>query len=185
MLRTSFKKAVALGLFAALTLGSGIASAQREDGEDDDDDNGDDTEQVFVGGSCENNGNVGINLGLCGLAAPISLLNILGSNEQTALAGGSVVDADEEGEDGDEDGDEDGGSCENNGNVGINLGLCGLAAPLSVLNILGENEQTALGAGGDCSNNDNVGINLGLCRISLPISVLNLLGENEQFAVTP
>ncbi len=180
MLRTSLKKAVALGLLSALTLGGGIAQAQR-DHDDDDDDDGDDTEQVFVGGSCENNGNVGINLGLCGLAAPLSLLNILGENEQTAFAGGALVDADEDGE----EGDDEGGSCENNGNVGINVGLCGLAAPLSLLNILGENEQAAIGAGGDCENNDNVGINLGLCRISLPISVLNLLGENEQFAVTP
>lgn len=175
MLRTSLKKAALLGLAAVLTVGSGVASAQRDDDDDDDDD--DDIE--LVGGSCENNDNVGINLGLCGLSLPLNLVNILGSNEQTSLAGVTATDDD------DEDGDEDGGSCENNGNVGINLGLCGLAAPLSLLNILGDNDQTALGGGGDCSNNGNVGINLGLCRISLPLNLLNLLGENEQFAATP
>lgn len=172
MLRTSLKKAALLGLVAVLTVGSGIASAQRDDDDDDDDD------IEFVGGSCENNGNVGINLGLCGIALPLNLLGILGSNDQTALAGGGFSD-----DDGDDDGD--GGSCENNNNVGINLGLCGLAAPLSILNILGDNRQAAFGAGGDCENNGNVGINLGLCRISLPLGLGNILGSNEQFALTP
>ncbi|MGH8993118.1 MAG: hypothetical protein ACRDZ7_16535 [Acidimicrobiia bacterium] len=177
MLRTSLKKAALLGLAAVLTVGSGIASAHREDDDDDDDDE----DIVLVGGDCENNGNVGINLGLCGLSLPLNLLNILGSNEQTSLAGVTATE-----DDGDDEGDdEEGGSCENNGNTGINLGLCGLAAPLSLLNILGDNDQTALGGGGDCENNGNVGINLGLCRISLPLNLLNLLGENEQFAATP
>jgi hypothetical protein len=174
MFRTSLKKAALLGLAAVLTVGSGIASAQRND-DDDNDDEG--TEQVFVGGSCDNSGNVGINLSLCGLAAPISVLNVLGDNDQTALNGGFVDEDDAD--------DADGGTCTNDGNVGINVGLCGLAAPISVLNVLGENEQAGLAGGGDCTNDDNTGINLGLCRIALPLSVGNVLGDSEQFAATP
>ncbi|MGH8974397.1 MAG: hypothetical protein ACRD0C_14500 [Acidimicrobiia bacterium] len=170
MLRTSLKKAVALGILAALTIGGGIASAQREDDDGDED-------VTFVGGDCDNSGNVGINLSLCGLAAPVSLINVLGSNEQSAV-NGTLVDEDEAG-------DAEGGDCTNTDNTGINLGLCGLAAPISGILVGGENEQTGLAGGGDCTNTDNTGINLGLCRLSLPISLINVLGESEQFAATP
>ncbi len=85
-----------------------------------------------------------------------------------------------------DDGDDDGAGCSNTGNVGINLGVCRLAAPISLINILGSNEQEAVvGGDGDCTNEDNVGINALLCDIVAPISGINILGSNLQSAIVP
>ncbi len=179
------RKVVLLGLVAAMTLGGAVGAQAHRDDDDDDDNGGDEpTEQVVESNECGSNSSTGLNLlQLCGTSIPVSLIN-LGENEQ--FAGGllSDDDGDDDGDDGDGDGDDDGG-CSND-SVGINLiQSCGLAVPVSLIN-LGDNDQIALAGDddGDCSN-DSVGINLiQLCHTSIPLSVLNT-GENEQFAATP
>ncbi|MGH8994334.1 MAG: delta-60 repeat domain-containing protein [Acidimicrobiia bacterium] len=83
------------------------------------------------------------------------------------------------------------GGCSNSGNTGLNVFVCGLSAPLSVLN-LGRNNQTAVtppasapGTPGiPATGSDNTGIVAQLVRVALPINLINL-GDNSQFAATP